>query len=556
MPLKKEKSQIDSFNVSLGPSSPIKSKTTQLEPWNILVCSDLGFVSKKPQQVRIAEWNEFVGAQGIVLSGSVNSMLFNSGKPLFIEYPVKTMKDFSAESVLANVPAFAAWSRTCSALQQLLDGKTSREEAVSMIGKASLPAEEYSRIMRLLETHTGKKPEKPAASPASKPAVSSVDKILSMVDVKPLPGKGPDNSPSSLTDALFQSVSGGAEQVDKAGISVYVAQCRQKLQEQTATVMAQDFFKGRFSSWQGLTQLAKVIGRKKEMTVSVVSSPAQTMQDRLGEALGACMEAGAAPDVIVWDYDVTFTNASMETMAALAAAAEKYKCMVVAPLCMDDPLLTGISGRKSVVHFFDDLRFLPYKKLRENTAARCLCLCAPSLAANEAKSEWFAAIRWAEMIIGDCDPFAAKQQRRPAESVFSGAPVFSPAVSTGVSVEAAAMGLTLFEETLEKAALDKAVTVAGPDSVSERYTSFCFNLLVNRVARLSGIKILLCGLQKNKEEIAAVLEEFLEKELSACGISASGKSVSVTVENNEAIVIEINSDVTVSGHPARFTFTI
>jgi hypothetical protein len=552
----KKKSPIDSFNVSLGPSSPIKSKTMQLEPWNILICSDLGFVSKKPQQVRIAEWNEFMASQNIVLSGSVSNMLSNNGKPVFIEYPVKTMKDFSAESIVANVPAFAVWSRACFALQQLLDGKTSLRDALAMIGKAGLPAEEASRIAAMLAPLQGGRPQKPKDLPKAKPQGSSVDRILSMVDSKPLPGNGPDNNPSSLTDALFQSVSGGAEQFDKARISAYVAECREKLREQAAAVMAQDFIRGRFSSWQGLTQLAKVIGRNKEVAVSVVSSPAQTMQDRLGETLGACMEAGAAPDVIVWDYDVTFTNASMEALATVAAAAERNKCMVVAPLCMDDPLLMGISARQSVSHFFDDVRFLPYKKLRDNTAARCLCLCASSLAATGAKSEWFAAIRWAEMLINAGDPFAVKQQQRPLESVFSGAPVFSQAVSPAVAAEAAAMGLTLFEETLEKATLDRAVTVAGPDSVAEHFRSFCFNLLVNRVARLSGIQILLYGAQKSKEEVAAVLEEFLEKELSACGISASGGAVSVTVENNEAIVIAINSEVTVSGHPARFTFTI
>jgi hypothetical protein len=555
MPLKKEKSQIDSFNVSLGPSSPIQPHTKQLEPWNILVCSDLGFVSKKPLQVRIAEWNEFMASQGIALSGSVSNILSNNGKPVFIEYPVKTMKDFSAESIVANVPAFAAWSRASLALQQLLDGKTSLRDALAMVGKAGLPVEEASRIAAMLAPLQGGRPQKPKDLPKAKPQGSSVDRILSMVDSKPLPGKDPDNNPSSLTDALFQSVSGGAEQFDKAGISAYVAGIGQKLQEQAAAVMARDFFKSRFLSWQSLTELAKVIGRKKEVVVSVVSSPAQTMQDRLGEALGACMEAGTAPDVIVWDYDVTFTNASMEALATVAAAAERYKCMVVAPLCMDDPLLAGISARQSVLHFFDDVRFLPYKKLRDDTAARCLCLCAPSLA-DGAKSEWFAVIRWAEMLISAGDPFTAKQQQRPVESVFSGAPVFSQAVSPAVAAEAAAMGLTLFEETLDKATLNRAVTVAGPDSVAEHFRSFCFNLLINRMARLSGIQILLYGAQKSKEEVAAVLEEFLEKELSACGIAVSGKTASVTVENNVAIVIAINSDVTVSGHPARFTFTI
>jgi ribosomal protein L31E len=208
-----------------------------------------------------------------------------------------------------------------------------------------------------------------------------------------------------------------------------------------------------------------------------------------------------------------------------------------------------------VSHFFDDVRFLPYKKLRDNTTSRCLCLCAPSLAAG-AKSEWFAAVRWAEMLIGNSDPFAAKQQQRPVESVFSGAPVFSQAVSPAVAAEAAAMGLTVFEQTLEKATLDKAVTVAGPDSVADHFRSFCFNLLVNRVARLSGIKILEYAQKKTKDETATVLAEFLNKELSSSGISSSSESVNVAVENDENIVITVNSDATVSGHPARFTFTI
>jgi len=554
MPLKKEKSQIDSFTVSLGPSSPIKSNPKHLEPWNILVCSDLGFVSKKPSQVRIAEWNEFMASSGIVLSGSVGDKLADSGKQVFIEYSVTSMKDFSAESIIGNVPAFTPWLRVCNTLQQLLDGKTGLRDAIALIGKAGVSAGESLKITAMLAPAKSGRPQKPADVPKTKPKGASVDRILSMVDVKPQPGKSADANPSSLTEALFKSVSPGAEQFDKAGIAAYVKALKQKLARQAAAMMAQDFFKGRFFSWQGLTQLAKVIGRKKEVSISVVSSPAQTMQDRLDEALGACLEAGAAPDVIVWDYDVTFTNASMEAMAAIAAAAEKYKCVVLAPLCMDDPLLEGVSARQSVSHFFDDVRFLPYKKLRDNTAARCLCLCAPSLASG-AKSEWFAATRWAEMLISAGDPFSAIQQRC-AESVFSGEQVFSQAISSGVAAEAAAMGLMLFEKELDNATLDSAVTVAGPDCVALYFTSFCFNLLVNRVARLAGMKILVSGTQKSKEETAGVLKEFLDNELSASGISAVGGPARVTVENNAALVVEINSDATVSGYPARFSFTI
>jgi hypothetical protein len=167
MPLKKDKSQIDSFYVSLGPSSPIKPDPKHLEPWNILVCSDLGFVSHRPSQVRIAEWNEFMASQGIVLSGSVSDMLADGGKPVFIEYPVKSMKDFSTESIVDNVPAFAAWSRACFALEQLLDGKTSLRDALSALEKAGLPAGETAKITAMFAPAQASRPR--AAARRSSP---------------------------------------------------------------------------------------------------------------------------------------------------------------------------------------------------------------------------------------------------------------------------------------------------------------------------------------------------------------------------------------------------
>jgi predicted component of type VI protein secretion system len=555
MPLNNDKSQIDSFSVSLGQAPVKKNLPAHLEPWNILVCSDLGFVSKKPVSVHIAEWNEFMVSAGVVLSGNVRNALFDDDKQFFVEYPVKTMKDFSAESVTGTVPAFAAWAKVCNTLQQLLDGKTGLRDAITLIGKAGVSPEESSKIIAMLTPVISSRPQKPVEVPRTKPKGSSVDRILSMVDVTRQSAKSADADPASLTEALFKSVSSDEGQFDKSKITAYLTTLTQKLRDQAAAVVAQDFFKNRSLSWQGLTQLAKVIGRKKEVTLSVMSCPALDMTERLEEALGACMEAGTAPDLVVWDYEVTFTNASMEALAAVAAAAERYKCLLIAPLDMDDLLLKGISSRNSILHFFDDVRFLPYKKLRDNTASRCLCICAPSFASG-ISSEWFAAIRWVEMIINDNDPFGVKERKRPEESVFTDAPVFSQAVFQDVATEAARMGISLFEQTLDKATLDKAVTVAGPDSVADHFRSFCFNLLVNRAARLSGMKILEYAHKKTKDETATVLAEFLNKELSSSGISSSSEPVSVSVENNEHFVITVNSNAVVSGNPARFTFTI
>jgi hypothetical protein len=552
MSTENEKSQIDSFNVSLGSLSGSQPASRQLERWNILVCSDLGFVSKKPQPVRISGWNEFMESQNVVLSGAVENKASGEDKPLFFEYSVRSLTDFSVESIMANAMPLSAMHRVCYALEQFVNGKTSREDAVSMIGKAGLGTDELGRVLRLLE----KRSSSPAAMPRPRPPASSVDRILSMVDAKQSLGKDETEQAAGLTDALFTSVVEPQEFVDKAGISAYISRCGEQLRDLTATVEAQPFFASRKSSWTCLNTLAKVIGRKKEVSVSVFSAPQQDLPDRLHEALSVCLETGVSPDVIVWDFDVSFANADMDIMATVAAAAEQYKCMVIAPLSASDPLFAGISGRESVSHIFEEVRFLPYKKLRDNTSTRCLCLCGSQLAQGGGRSCWYAAIRWAEMLNGALDPFAVRRRQGPLESVFLGVPLFSETVCVAVTGQASDMGITLFEETLEKAGIDKIATVVGPDNVAAHYTSFAFNLLVNRAVRLSGIKILSLGAQKNKDEVATVLEGFLENEMQACGIAVFGKTVSVTVENSVSLVIEVNSDVMVSGYPACFSFSI
>jgi hypothetical protein len=285
------------------------------------------------------------------------------------------------------------------------------------------------------------------------------------------------------------------------------------------------------------------------------------MEDTFGQILSSCMENGAAPDIVVWDYGVSFTNADMEAMARIAATADKYKCMVIAPLFMDDPLLTGLSERNSIAHFFDEVRFLPLKKLRTDTAVRCLCLCGPGLLPLDQSSVsggnccWFVATRWTEMLLGNGDPFSAKDARPPVESVFSQDALFGCDVAAAVAREASAIGLTLFEQSVGRATLDKAVSVIDSEHAAESYTSMLFNLVVNRSVRLAGVRLLAEGARGGKKDVASILEQFLRTELSAYGAISQDHQVTATVGDDDTISVDVNSDVTVSGHPVRFTFS-
>jgi hypothetical protein len=583
-----EKSQIDSFDVSLGtqgaPGAPGASSLSQpgrsLAGWNILVCSDLGYVSHEPAMVRIAEWNDFMALQNIVLSGTIKDE-----KPVFVEFPVKSMKDLSMESIMANAAPFAAYSRAVFGLQQLIDGKTGRDDCIALIKKAGLAHDEERRVLACFGTVPAARRQKPPAQPQH----SSIDNILSMVDGTSSQGDGtssagdgtssagdgasaspdsvaePADAPRSPTDALrslSEAVTGADETAfDKAAAGVLVREFKSRLQRQGKILTSQPFFASRAASLNCLSALAKIIGRKKEVGMSVVSCPRQDMEENLEKVLSSCMESGNAPDIVVWDYDVNFTNASMESMGNIAKTAEQFKCMVVAPLSMDDPLVSGCSGRGSIVHLFEEVRFLPYKKLRTGPASRCLCFCGPSCAPSGWNKTtggnccWFMAIRWAEMLLAENNPLAAKDLRPSPESVFSQDPPFGLSVAPAVAAEAATFGLTLFEPAVAKATLDKAVTVIGRDQAAESYSSFLFNLAVNRVVRLAGIRLLAVQGSSARTEVAAELEGFLRTELQAYGVMTAGGNVTATAGDDSKIAVDVDSDVTVSGYPVRFTFS-
>jgi hypothetical protein len=564
----KKKSRIDSFDVSLGTRPGKRPAAGRLEKWNILVCSDLGFVSQKPLSVRISEWNEFMAAQAVCVSGTVENKLSKDASPLFVEYRVGSMKDFSSESIMQRLSPLSAYAMTVFVLQRLLDGGTSRVDAIAAISKARLPRQEEERVAALLEERPSGKP--PAA--AQRSAGPSVDRILSMIDVSPTTdaqdGRDRPSFSKGATDALFAAASGDGERpLRKNDVAGYIDECTRRLHAQVDSIQSQGFFASARASWAGLKKLCEAIGRKSELSLSVFSCPGQDIEDRLPAVLGACMEDGRAPDLIVWDYDVTFANADMDRLARLAATCEEYKTVAVAPISMDDTLFTDIDKKETALPIFEEVRFLPLKKLRTLPASRCLCLSGPALAAgggDDGSGEtagctgrccWYVVTRWAEMLLSGADPFGVKEPQAPLERVFSTDRPFCVDVPAVVAAEAGAMGLTLFENIAPKAGLERAVTLFDTEQAAKSYSVFLFNLLVNRMIRLTGIGLLGLDRRKNPAETAAVLAGFVAGELAAYGaVTSQGQAVAAAGDGG-TIGVDVDSDVTISGQPIRFQFS-
>jgi predicted component of type VI protein secretion system len=559
--MNEEKSAIDSFSVSMGPSSkaaPIP-RAQQGEPWNILVFSDLRFKTASPLRITIAEWNDIMKSGNIVLAGAVKGVPDEKSAPLYIEHGVSSMKDFSAES-LKNNAAFIGFSRVLETLTRLMEGTTSMDEARRSIESASLPPEERATVRSLLDMSA------PAAGSSPRPtqAGSPLDKILSMVDMGAASPPPPDQPlPHTATESLFASITGNSAGItDKSGIEAYIQKGNTLLRQRLAAVQSQPFFSSVNASWQCLRYCAKIIGRSKEIRLHVFSAPREEAQETFAKVLTECVDTAGVPDIILWDYGVSFTNAHMEGAAALAEAADKYKCMLLAPLSLDDPLFTELKDRDTIAPLFREPRFLPLKKLRANVAARCLCLCGPDMILQDsqpavaARGCWPIAIRWLEMLVSGANPFAIAVPGAFIESLLETNADFDRKVSPYIRKEAADHGgLTLFDAAPMSSTLDRIMTAIDPSIAGDAYGSCAFNFLVNRIARLSALRLMGRQPSAARETLAADLREFLYNELAAYRVCTSQEQVSVRAKEME-VEIEINSDIIVGGVPARFSFSL
>jgi hypothetical protein len=564
--MNEEKSRIQSFGISLGSAPAPSFAAKRLEPWNILICSNLGYHSPQPELLKISEWNEFMAAKKIVISGTVENVLENEGKPFFIDYAVTSLKDFSAENMLEKIAPISGYYRVYCALRKLLVGKCSEAETSAVVKDSGLPPVEQTRIRSMLGAAQSPAVEKPHEQPRR----SGIDSILSMVDFgETVQEEKPVHPTQNAADALIASIaSAGESGFQKGPLSIYCNSLEKKLHDQVAVIQTQPFFASPKGSWHCLMDCARIIGRNKEIQARVFSAPHDEMEERFAGALENSIETAMVPDVALWDFGESFTNASIERLKKIAEAADQCKCVVIAPLSDSDEFIENCGKRETIVPLMREVRYLPFKKLRDNPASRCLCLSGPDIRIPAKKENaniadvdqsacgaWALLSRWIISTISEFDPFAINEATIQESALF-GLAHFSPKISRAVSEEAALEGLTLFHQSPASIQFDKAVTVIDFQNAGAAYSSLGFNILVNRVARLAVMRLSVSGNEKTKEEAAKDLCSFLQNELTPYHVLSMPEQVSVAVGTSGEIELTVNSDVSVSGFPAKFSFSL
>ena len=563
--MENDKSPIDSFNISLG-SSASKAPAAadrQCQPWTILACSDFGFRSVSPLPIRIAQWNEFMTSADIVVSGTIDNLLSPFASPVFVEYHVASMKDFSVDVMKTKISVFSGYAGLLDSLTHFLDGKASRDEVLFALQKASLSQQENERLLKMLGMHESFPPPQSSA-PQSESTIAS---ILSMVDIA-------DNAkapPHEAIDGLLRTLSKeNNSMVNKPACLAYIEAGNKMLDAQLTALQSRPFFALVKASWQYLFQCAKAIGRKKEINLNVFSAAMDNRDEALEILSAEYGSPDASPDIIVWDYPLSFTNADIDRLSRLLETADRFKSIVIAPLSLTDKLFDNIDQSNDFSPMFEDIRFLPFKKLRTTLTSRALCLCAPDMVvaadvgrANDTAQVSFAAhccwpmiLRWIEKVADNNGPFAVDAYDSP-EIILPDSVSFSLAISESFSKDAASTaGFSLFTGNPENAALNRAVTVIDPQIAGTAYTSLAFNLLVNRIARLAGQRIVQNSSTMSKDQIASDLEGFLRKELAACRVCTAPDQVAVKLDDDGKLDICLNSEVLIGGFPGRFSFSL
>ncbi len=543
--MNKDESPIHSMKVSLGtPQAAPSASSQQQQPWVVLICSDLGFVSKGPQRVSAATLNEFLTATEVTINGTVEVGLPADIAPFYIEYCIQDVKDLSPSSLPDKLPYLQRLKSASKLLDDISRKRIASSEGFRQIASMQLP----QSIVRILGTVVPAGGNSTGTTPHT-PSSSKIDSILSMIDVEDARVTAPAKAPpadfvAALTEGGNREFSPSALLSSKEAIDNLIA-------ELCAVIIAQPFFKAANSSWNALKTLLKIAGRSRDIHFFVHAAPFDAAERHIGDAIAGCGAESGIPDLVIWDYPVSMDTATMQQLEQVGSFADRYKTVVVASLDYHDDLYKKILDREPLRTVLEHPAYIPFKRLKETAQARCLALCLPDalMQRNQSGQEiaiagaWLFVFQWLTSVIENSSPFHLQNDSIAALDGFA-----FPKLSNESAADADQCAITLLRPN------STTTPHVLLDTNDTPYGSLLFNLLVNRTARLAAGWI---GKQEKSlscEMAAPAIEHFLQMELRPYSILSSDSSVSVTVKG-QSLQVTIDSDVTVAGFPVKFQFS-
>ncbi|MBN1307492.1 MAG: type VI secretion system contractile sheath small subunit [Chitinispirillaceae bacterium] len=542
--MNKDESPIHSMNVRLGTSAVASSASSlpQLQPWVILVCSDLGFISGKPCSITAATLNEVMSANEVTISGTVEAGLPADIAPFYIEHRIGDLKDLSPAALPDRLPALQQLKNVSTLLDDIVRKRIAPAEGFKRIASVSSLPQSVVRQLGTIVKGGGPASTGPAASS------SKIDSILSMMEVDASKSVAPPKTPpadfvAALTERAEGDVSPAALLTCKESIdSLINALCD--------AVVAQPFFSAAVSSWNGLKTLLKIAGRRREVLVYLHSAPYDAAQRHFTDALAFCASESCTPDLVIWDYAVPVDTATLQQLEHIGAAADQYKTAVAASLDYNDDLYKKILNQEPLKTALEQPAFIPLLRLQETSSARCLALCAPDALQQSqsdqrirVKGAWLLAFQWVASVLENSSPFHLQNSSITALDGFA-----FPKLSSETVFDANRCGITLLRPNSTTAPRVLFGNTETP------YGSLLFNLLVNRTARLAAGWIGGRDTTMTVEAAAPALTRFLQTQLRPYHILSSDESVAVSAAG-ESLQVTVDSDITVAGFPVKFQFS-
>lgn len=541
--MNQDESIIKTSSVTLGMSTGREpSPVTKTKPWNILVYGDFGFTSGQPEKVSSATIQDFIQTCGAVIRGNVENNLPSSVKPFFLEYPVSSLNDFGVDQVIQKVPELKALLEAKDIIEKMSSQKIPSKTGIEKLGALELPSSIKDPLMRL-------SPRDNITS--SSPASTNVDSILSMIDL----GDSKEQPSNSFIQAIANPT--GETTLSAVSLNPILQQLNALISSTEKAILQSEAYSSAATTWYALRNLLKKVGRNRDISVSLYSRSADTALDALSDVLNACSESDSTPDLVLWNYEVLFTNASIDSLKDAASCADKYKTTIIASISSQEMLLKAFDTADTIRDQLQSPEFIAFKRFRKENCARGAVLCGPSFHLTGtgdnliAGGAWLLLDQWLSSVISGNSPFDIAST---STAEIMDDRLMQYWIGESVAGEAASAGITLMRTRTGRVLSNPVVVMENENEGN--YTSFGFNLLVNRTVRLTAELLSVSDRSTPIDEAAVMLHQYLYSQLGPYHILSSKDAVKIDVENSSTISIEIDSNVTLQGYPVRFQFSL
>jgi predicted component of type VI protein secretion system len=537
-----EDSLIQTSNVSIGAhlQKSTSSEPKDVKPWILLVCGDFGFASQQPQFISSGTIQDFLKGCNVELRGRVEQGLPDLIEPFTVSSQITSLSDFSEELILQKCPTLKSLMDAKGIVDSVAKQQLSSDDAKAKISALELPLPLKQQLHIALTAEV--KPQSTSQSSGS-----FADSIMSMIDTGT-----PNASPlENLINVLGDdSNNPGYRTTQLSRVQFLLTDIIDKT---AAALRTSSHYSLIASSWYALRNLLKKMGRNKQFEVYLYSGTSENAFEHYQTALGALVNDGNTPDIILLSYENGNLDIdTIDTLHKTAAIAEAARSMVWTSLAQDDPYIGRIvSAESNDQHETIDAAL---DCLRNESSARSIALCGPSLHISSAKDNliaggaWILADHWVSTLLSTGSPFDMSSLTN-SEIIDDQLVLQIPPHRVK---EIAKSGFSFVR--IRNGRIIIAPSVMLNASGNERYASIGFNLLLNRTIRLAENFIAVDAIGMTPDSLASSLELYLKKQLEPYGVISPLNALSVTMNDSE-LTIALNSQSVIDGNSIQFDFS-